>query len=122
MEEEHMATYLIKKAALVKNSRVQIRLFIPLQIYQRYIDLSKNLFLARQRDHTLETQVRIGSEDMVIKIKIKNPYDPDEDTDWEVIQDFEKFGPICKIDRERTLTSVQVQPIFSPPSGKTRYL
>jgi len=98
-----MSTYLFKKAALVRNPpRVQIRSFIPPQMYQRYIDLSKNLYLARQTDNSLKTQVRIGQEDLLLRIEIKNLENPEDDTYWQAIQDLEKFGPISPIDLDRT--------------------
>ena len=117
-----MATYLYKKAALVQNRRIQIRPFISPQLYQRYVDLSRNLYVARKSDTTLKIQVRIGNQDLTLRIKINNPENPEENTEWEFIEDLTKFGPISCIDLSRSWTTVRVQPITSPPASRTRYL
>ena len=66
LNEEEMSSYIFKKAAIVQNRRVQIRSYIPPQLFQRYVDLSKNLYHGRQIEPTLKTQIRIGQPDLLL--------------------------------------------------------
>ena len=86
------------------------------------MDLSRNLYIARKSDNTLKTQVRIGYQDLTLRIRIKNPENSEENTEWENIDDLSKFGPISSFYLPRNWTTVKVQPITSLPSGRTRYL
>ena len=91
MNEEQISTYLYKKAALAQNRWIQIRPFIPPQLYQRYVYLSRNLYIARKSDNTLKTLVTIAYQDLSLRIKIKNPENSEEHTEWENIDNLTKI-------------------------------
>ena len=64
------------------------------------MNLSRNLYTARKLNSRLKTQVRLGKEDFILKVRIKAAYNMKEDVDLEVV-DLNEFGPISGLDLNR---------------------
>merc|ERR1712030_69257 len=88
MEGKGSANYLFRKAAIAKNDNVNIILFIPPMCYQRYAYLQKNCYLARKTNSGLKTQVRLGEEDFILLVKIR------EESSWRQELDLQELGSV----------------------------
>ena len=70
--KEERSNYITRKAAIVRNEEINIFPFIPPQFFQRFSDLSRLSFNARQADKRLKTKILLGKRDLVLKTKIKD--------------------------------------------------
>ena len=111
---EESSNYISRKAALVRNENINIFPYIPPQIFQRFSDLSRLTFIARQADKRLKKKILLGKRDLVLKTKIK------DSTDWVVQDDLNVFGDISDIDLNVMWPVADVKQITSPPKGRNR--
>ena len=111
---EESSNYISRKAALVRNENINVFPYIPPQIFQRFSDLSRLTFIARQADKRLKTKILLGKRDLVLKTKIK------DSTDWVVQDDLNVFGDISDIDLNVLWPVAEVKQITSPPKGRNR--
>ena len=58
--KEESSNYISRKAALVRNENINIFPYIPPQVFQRFSDLSRLSFNARQSDKRLKTKILLG--------------------------------------------------------------
>ena len=83
-------------------------------MYQRFADLSRLTFIARNSDKRLKTKITLGKRDLVLKTKIKDR------TDWIVQDDITVFGELSEVDMNMLWPVVDVKQITSPPKGRKR--
>ena len=112
--KEESSNYITRNAAIVRNEEINIFPFIPPQVFQRFSDLSRLSFDARQADKRLKTKILLGKRDLVLKTKIK------DQTDWVVQDDLNVFGDISEIDMTVMWPVAEVKQITSPPKGRER--
>ena len=91
---EKSANYLFRKTINITNkngnlNKIKLTPFIPPQLYNRFNDLSRNTYQARQSNPDLKTLIKIGDEDLILLTKNKG------DKEWTQQMDFEEFGQIA---------------------------
>ena len=64
---------------MVSNEEIKITPFIPPQLFNRYVNLSKNTFHERKNNTNLQTQIRVVDEDLILLVKNKG--DKDQSTE-----------------------------------------
>ena len=111
---EESCDYITRKAAICKNENIRIFPYIPPQLFKRFSDLSLLTFKARKGDERLKTMIKLGTNDLILKTKLKN------NTDWEIEENLEVFGKLSNIDLSIKWPTVQVKDISSPPQGRQR--
>ena len=97
---------------MVSNEEIKITPFIPPQLFNRYVDLSKNTFHQRKNNTILKTQIRVGNEDLTLLVKSKG------DKDWEIEPDLEAIGSISEPEWHKIWPSIYIPEITSPPKGQ----
>lgn len=112
--KEESSNYISRKAALVRNKNINIFPTIPPQVFQRFSNLSRLSFNARQSDKRLKTKILLGKRDLILKTKIKDL------TDWVVQDDLNVFGEISGIDLKVMWPVADVKQISSPPKGRNK--
>ena len=113
-QSEEASNYITRKAAMVKNENVNVFPYIPPQMYQRFSDLSRLTFIARNSDKRLKTKITLGRRDLVLKTKIKDK------TDWVVQDDLNVFGVLSDVDMNVLWPVQEVKQVSSPPKGRKR--
>ena len=88
--------------------------YILPQIFARFSDLSKLIYIARKEDPRLKTQISLGEKDLILKTKLK------DEAEWVFVEDFAKFGEISPIDMSIKWPQLEVKSITSPPKGRSR--
>ena len=99
---------------ICRNTSINTFLYIPPQLYKRFVDLSRHTFSARRADSRLKTKTSLGKSDLTLKTKLKHQ------TDWELEHDLNVFGEIAEIDLSINWPNVEVKEITSPPKGRSR--
>ena len=79
------------RTADCKNKDIELRTFIPPQLYERFIHLNKVCKDMREKNKELKTQIRFGLKDVEVFLKTKGSQEPYEKVPLEDITDTTKI-------------------------------
>ena len=113
-KDQEAASIIFRRTAQIKNDEVHVTPFIPPQIFERYRSLQYYCKVQRDMNPELKTKVLLGSDDLILRTKLKSEYY------WKTNFNLEEYGPLRCIDMNRKWPNLEEERVFSPPNRGQR--